>query len=294
MREPETTMEVTDKKQIDALVSLLADEDPKINAMVIEHLLDRGRQAMEPLRMAAENADPRLRLRARSIMQRIVLDEVESELAEMSQLSDEEFDLERSCLVLVKLEDPDLDPSAVTRPLDELAASIAPRLQGVDLPADQVRIVNQVLYREYGLTGNSRNYYDPENAFLHRVLERRTGIPVTLAAVHLLVAKRLGLPFYGVGLPSNFLVRYTEPGSEEIFVDPFLGGKLLSWRDCVQYLTSAGYYRHDAYISHSTARDMIVRVLRHLMVVFQKQHDNTMSSRLGRFADLLQQRARAR
>jgi len=287
-------MNVTDHKQIDALVSLLADEDPKIHAMVVEHLLELGRNAMPHLRTAAEASDPRLRLRARNLMQRIVLDEVEAELADLSQLSDEEFDLERSCLVLVKLFDPDLPASAVTEPLDALAATISPRLQGVDLPIDQVRIVNQVLYREFGLTGNSRNYYDPENAFLHRVLERRTGIPVTLAAVHLLVAKRLGMPFFGVGLPSNFLVRYTGSGEEDIFIDPFLGGKLLTWRDCIQYLTSAGYYRHDAYISHSTARDMIVRVLRHLMVVYQKQHDNTMSGRLGRFADLLQMRARTR
>jgi regulator of sirC expression with transglutaminase-like and TPR domain len=287
-------MNLTDHKQIDALVSLLADEDPKIHAMVVEHLLDLGRNAMVHLRSAAEASDPRLRLRARNLMQRIVLDEVEAELADLSQLSDEEFDLERSCLVLVKLFDPDLPASAVTGPLDSLAATIAPRLQGVDLPIDQVRIVNQVLYREYGLTGNSRNYYDPENAFLHRVLERRTGIPVTLAAVHLLVAKRLGMPFFGVGLPSNFLVRYTGSGGDDIFVDPFLSGKLLTWRDCIQYLTSAGYYRHDAYISHSTARDMIVRILRHLMVVYQKQHDNTMSGRLGRFADLLQMRARTR
>jgi regulator of sirC expression with transglutaminase-like and TPR domain len=110
----------------------------------------------------------------------------------------------------------------------------------------------------------------------------------------LLVAWRLGLPIFGVSLPSNFLVRYSQSNGEDIFVDPFLSGKLLGRRDCVQYLATAGYYRHDAYIADATPRDMIVRMLRHLVVVYSKQQDGSRTSRLNRFAELLQSRARAR
>jgi regulator of sirC expression with transglutaminase-like and TPR domain len=281
-----------DDREIDSLVSLLADEDPKIYGMVADQLLGLGATGVPHLKRAAEAPDPRLRLRARHLLHRIVLDGLEQEFAALSGLGDEEFDLERGCAIVARIEYPDLPPAVLSEQLDEIAGRIRPRLQGVGAPLDQIRVINQVLYEEYKFTGNSRDYYEPDNVYLNRVLERRTGIPISLAAVYLLVTRRLELPFDGVGLPSNFLIRYGQ-GDDDLYIDPFLGGKLLGRRDCVQYLTSAGYYYKDAYISSSTARDIIVRTLRHLIVVYSKQQDKSRMSRLTRYAELLQAREKA-
>lgn len=279
--------------EIEALVSLLADDDSKIVSMVREHLLRLGSDAVPSLKVASEHTDPRLRIRVRHVLQRILQEELEREFREMASQPDDEFDLERACLVVARHEYPELSAADLSRPLDEIADRIRPQLQGVGEPKDQIRVLHQVLFEEYRFRGNSRDYYDPDNALLNRVLERRKGVPVTLATVYLLVAKRLGLPFFGVGLPSSFLVRYGD-GETDLFIDPFLDGKLLGKRDCVQYLTSAGYYYRDAYISNSSSRDIVVRTLRHLVVAFSKRHDKMRMNRLTRFADLIQSRESAR
>lgn len=286
-------MTVSNSIEIEALVSLLADEDQKIFGMVTDHLMRLGSEAVPALKTAAEESDVRMRIRSRHVLQRIFQEDLEREFRDLATEPDETFDLERACLVVARHEYPELSAEDLGRPLDEISERIRPQLQGISEPKDQIRVIHQVLFTEYAFEGNSRDYYDPENALLNRVLERRKGIPVSLATVYLLVAKRLGLPFYGVGLPSSFLVRYGD-GDTDIFIDPFLGGKLLGRRDCVQYLTSAGYYYKDAYISNSSPRDIVIRTLRHLVVAFSKRHDKARMNRLTRFADLLQSRERAR
>ena len=286
-------MDESKTTEIEALVSLLGDEDPKIFGMVSEHLLELGAAAVPFLRGVSESPDPRLRLRSRHLLRQVVLDEVEAELEATAELSDDEFDLERASFALARIEYPDLDREEVSGPLDELAETIRPRLQGIAAPIDQLRIVNQVLFVESKFRGDSRNYYDADNVFLNRVLDRRMGVPISLASVYLLVAKRLELPAFGVGLPSNFLIRYGDSNTD-LFIDPFLEGKLLSRRDCVQYLTSAGYYYKDAYISNSTARDMVLRTIRHLVVVYSRKQDKRLMSRLNRYTEFLHSRERTR
>src|SRR5574337_509226 len=91
------------------------------------------------------------------------------------------------------------------------------------------------LFREQGFHGNNDDYYDPRNSFLNDVLDRRTGIPITLSTVYMEVGRRLGLCLHGVGMPGHFLVKYVGP-DEEIVIDPFNEGAIVSSADCQRIL----------------------------------------------------------
>ena len=102
-------------------------------------------------------------------------------------------------------------------------------------PASMIAALNRVLFVEAGFRGNEENYYDPENSFINLVLERRTGIPITLSLVYIEVARRAGLDLQGIGLPGHFVVGYFEDineGVPTLVVDPFNGGQYLSLREC--------------------------------------------------------------
>ena len=140
-------------------------------------------------------------------------------------------DLDVAALEMAAIEKPDLEPAPYLESLDQIASEIATRLgRGHDGPKF-LRVANRYLFEELGFRGNEAEYYDPRNSCLDAVLDRRTGIPITLSVVYIEVARRLAKPVCGIGLPGHFIVQYDD-GKYSTFADPFHGGKLLSEEDC--------------------------------------------------------------
>ncbi len=276
-----------------ALISLLADEDVKVLHTVWEHLLEIGPPAIVYLREASESADPRTRLRARHIMARIQLDHLEAEFQALAGRSDENFSLEDGAIAIARIEYPELDRDGFRRQLDALATVLREKIRGLIQPHEIIQAVNGYLFEELHFTGNTADYYKPDNSFMNRVLETRTGIPITLSALYLLLTERLGLPVRGVGLPGHFLVKY-EDGEVEIYIDPYNGGRLLTRKDCAQYLTGAGYYFKEEYIATSSSRDIVVRMLRNLVLIYSKQQDKLRVRQLTHYVEILQNREKGR
>jgi len=130
--------------------------------------------------------------------------------------------LARVALEIARLGHPDLDPSASLAMLDALANGVRGQIPGPVASEQAIRAVLARLFTVEGFHGNTADYYDPRNSFLNEVLDRRTGIPITLAVVVIEVGTRLGLPVTGVGFPGHFLVRFETPTAPR-FVDPFSG-----------------------------------------------------------------------
>jgi hypothetical protein len=278
--------------EIRALVSLLADEDPRITDMVWERLSGMGADALPSLRAACEDTDPVLRLRARHALDILAFEQLEDALRDIADADDIDFPLERAFHALDQVEYPDLSPVRIRRPLDALAERIRPRLAGKRRPADRLQEMHLVLHRELRFAPISRTASDPQAFFLHRVLERKVGAPVLLAAVYLLVARRLGLSLAGVSLPSHILLRL-DGGETEVFLDPARGGAPFGRRECVQtYLRD--YFPRDAYVHAASGRDLVIRGVRGLMLLYARVQDRARSRRLGRVLEILQARERAR
>ncbi len=284
-------------REIRALTSLLADENEKIVAMIWENLVRLGARALPYLAEVREHPDPRMRLRARHVAMRIQGEVLERRFRRLAASSDETFDLERALCLIAQIEDPDLDPAEVAAELDALTDDLRPQLSTQATARQKVERLNQYLFRELGFRGNRKNYYDPDNSFIDRVLARRVGIPISLAAVMLLVGRRLGLPLYGVGLPKNFLVKYQD-GSTEVFIDPFNGGRILSRHECAEILTSEGYLVRESFVAEYLAiaspRDIAIRMLRNLILIYSKLGEKTRYRRLIRYVDILHVRQHTR
>jgi regulator of sirC expression with transglutaminase-like and TPR domain len=148
-------------------------------------------------------------------------------------------DLAPAALAIARVEYPALNPAAYVAALDRMGQEAAARMH--DTGDDSVRAFNEYLYDEQGFAGNRERYDDPRNSFINEVLDRRIGIPISLAVVYLEVARRAGFEVDGVNFPGHFLLRAghavaSDARSEIVIIDPFHGGAQLSEYDCRQLL----------------------------------------------------------
>jgi regulator of sirC expression with transglutaminase-like and TPR domain len=180
------------------------------------------------------------------------------------------YELAPAALAIARVEYPSLDPGPYLARLDRMGEQAASRLRaGPDVPsAESVQTFNEYLYDELGFSGNREHYDDPRNNFLNEVIDRRTGIPISLAVIYLEVARRAGLRVDGVNFPGHFLLRVRESvrtdTADAVIIDPFHGGAVLSEFDCRQLLRQhvgdeAAFDR--TLLAPATRRDIVVRML---------------------------------
>jgi regulator of sirC expression with transglutaminase-like and TPR domain len=150
---------------------------------------------------------------------------------ELITLPDLGIPLAEAALLLACEEYPHLSLTPYLDELDRMADSVERKTATDSSPIETIAAINQVLFLDYGFEGNAEKYYDPRNSFLNDVIERRKGIPITLSAIYIEVARRVGFNIDGVGMPGHFLVKYLSR-TEEIFIDPFNQGAILTRDDC--------------------------------------------------------------
>jgi regulator of sirC expression with transglutaminase-like and TPR domain len=150
-------------------------------------------------------------------------------------------DLATAALAIARVEYPALETAPYIELLDRLGEQGARRIgqPAPDAPGDAIRAFNEFFYDELGFAGNRERYDDPRNSFLNEVLNRRTGIPISLAVAYLELSRRAGLRIAGVNFPGHFLLRARQAGASDpdvLIVDPFHAGALLSELDCRELL----------------------------------------------------------
>jgi len=206
---------------------------------------------------------------------------------------DDEINLAEAALLIAAGRGSDASGELCLAQIATLAHRVAMllRLEGIanptETPAETVTVINRVLFEEEGFTGNFENYYDIENSYLDRVLTRRTGIPITLSIVYMEVARQVGLPMSGIGLPGHFVVGYWPPRAcperservkssrtPDLIIDPFNGGQLLTQDDCAARVHAA--YGDDVRFTHEWLQPMtncqvLSRVLNNLKHIFMSQ-----------------------
>src|SRR5690349_19756321 len=142
---------------------------------------------------------------------------------------DADVDLAEVALLLAREEYPAVDVEGTLSELTAMAHDVRPWLRGP--LAARVAALGRYLFHDLGFRGNTSNYYDPRNSYFNQVLDRRTGLPITLSLVAMAVGNRAGLAVRGVGLPGHFIAKAVEGGDEVLF-DPFHAGRLLTPSQC--------------------------------------------------------------
>jgi regulator of sirC expression with transglutaminase-like and TPR domain len=188
---------------------------------------------------------------------------------EIRQL-ESEICLERAALFIAQEEYPELEVDAYLNALETMALEVRERLPAAPYPLRIIQAINHYLYEDLGFQGNTADYYDPRNSFLNEVIDRRTGIPITLSLVYLAIAQRLDFPMVGVGMPGHFLIR-PAVDEMEVFVDPFHQGEILFAQDCEARLSQI-YQRpiklKSQYLQTITQRLFLVRMLTNLKMIY--------------------------
>ena len=136
---------------------------------------------------------------------------------------DGEIELARACLLIAEDAYPGLDVDGYIGEIERFAKRLRTRFAPEAAAEDRIIALNEFLFDDLGFGGNSDNYYDPRNSYLNEVIDRRTGIPITLAVLYMEIGRRIGLPFQGVSFPGHFLVRLRLRGGT-LVLDPFSGG----------------------------------------------------------------------
>jgi regulator of sirC expression with transglutaminase-like and TPR domain len=188
---------------------------------------------------------------------------------------DAQIDLAKAALYIAQEEYPDLDTAAYLNALDVMATEVEERLPVERYPLRVIQSLNRYLYDDLGYTGNTSDYYDPRNSFLNEVIDRRTGIPITISLIYLEIARRIDFPMVGINMPGHFLIR---PEFEDtgIFVDAFNRGEILFDSDCEERLAQI-YGRpvqlQPDFTEPVSHRQLLARMLTNLKFIYLNRKD---------------------
>jgi regulator of sirC expression with transglutaminase-like and TPR domain len=191
------------------------------------------------------------------------------------------LDLAEVALLLARDEYPGLDVEAYLGELAGMAREARAYVRG-DLAARAAGLC-RYLFHEMGFHGNTRHYYDPRNSYLNDVLDRRTGIPISLSVVAVAVGRRAGLTVEGVGLPGHFIAKAVGPGGEQVLFDPFHFGRLLTPRDCerlVREVTGLSVCVTADVLDATPAGRVAQRILANLKAIYYREGDFPRAARV--------------
>ena len=270
------------ESQKGALLKLLADEDSAVYRPVREKILSYGTGVIGWLQPHTLSNDPALRRRAQDIIWHFGRQAADNRFLGFCLKHGEEFDLEEGVWLLAQTQYPDINVEAYQALLDSFVAELRERLDLTREPKEVLTRINTYLFEELGFSGNEENYYDPENSYLNRVIDRRTGNPINLSLLYMLLARRLRLPVTGIGLPGHFICRH-QSSAAEIFIDAFNGGKFLSKADCVQYLAHANYSLRDDCLAPVSSRRMLLRICGNLHQTYLQLQRTEETTRIQRY-----------
>lgn len=269
--------------EIRALIHLLGDDDIKTAQVARKTLIDARSQAESYLEEARTSTDPHVRTRVYSILERLRLDELGKRFDRFCEMPSAWIDLEEGAFLIAEAGYPSLNRAHYRSMLDDMAQDFKRNNdRGMGRGRELIEAFNQYFFENLGFAGNEDGYYDPDNSFINQVLDRRLGIPISLSAVYLLIARRLRIPVVGIGMPGHFLLQY----NDSLFIDPFHKGRLLNRGECVQFLMNNGFGFHPAYLSPTPTRFMLVRMLTNLIQIYSTQDPDRADS-LTSFRDML-------
>jgi regulator of sirC expression with transglutaminase-like and TPR domain len=200
------------------------------------------------------------------------LEAIRIQFAELVKGPEDGIDLVEAVLMIARTAFPDLIGSACTQRLDQWAGRLRQRVDSSASAGDILSNLNRILFDEEGFQGDLPNYYDPQNSFLNRVLERKLGIPITLALVYSEVGRRAGFPVHGLALPGHFIAGLWHAAGT-LYIDPFNRGEVLTESECrervaVRYGRAAAL---DAgWKTPASKKAILKRMLRNLKAIYRQ------------------------
>jgi len=193
----------------------------------------------------------------------------------LEQDSLKEISLDKAALLIAESHCGDVHTEKVLGEIDRFASEARTEAEPCSTQEGLLNALRYVLFKKYGFEGNREDYYNPDNSFLHRVVETRKGIPITLSLLTIEVGRRLGVELSGIGLPCHFMVGYPTPVGTRYF-DPYFGGIERSRGECVEYvreLTGGSLQVSPEHFRPVSKRVFLSRMLNNLWCIYRQRQD---------------------
>jgi regulator of sirC expression with transglutaminase-like and TPR domain len=267
--------DMINEAEIQSLIRLLDDPDREIYEHVHEKLLSYGPTAITYLENAWEQAfDPIQQERIAELVHEIQFGLVKTDLELWHQSG--AFDLLQGVLIINKYQYPDLDDQKIINQIEAIKRDIWMQMMFEGSPAEQVKLINHVLYNIYGFSGNTTNHQDPQNSYLNQVLETKKGNQISLAIIYSIVAQKLDIPIYGVNLPQHFILAYLDETAKTEFesgilfyINAFNKGFIFGRRDVDQFLKQLNLKLDKQFYEPCSNTDIVRRILRNLISAYE-------------------------
>lgn len=260
------------KTEIESLIYLLDDPDPYIQSEVKNRLFELGENAVPILDEHKSNStDKKERDLIDEIIRWITYSSVEEDFMDVLENGLKDLrQLEKAVFTLARFNNPTLRINDYRKKLDRYAEQIAADVSYSLSETKKMHIVLKLVFTQLGFSGSTSDYYSPENSYLNRVMDRRQGLPISLALIVLFIGRRLDLPFRGVGMPIHFMLMY-EAKQEKIMIDPFDHGKVVTCNQCYYFLKQNGVSPKSEHFKPATPSEILSRVIRNLINSYEKK-----------------------
>ncbi len=266
----------------EALLGLLDDPSPVVRRALLARFSTHGAAAANLLQEVAHSSNRVLARHAAWFIDELKLTDPVTEFR--SFIRSLNYELETGALLLARTVTPLLDVNECRAGFDEMAARCRELISEPSTNREKCRVINRVLFHEWGFRGNVEQFTDPMNSFIDKVLMRRKGIPISLSVLYLLVAERLGVPLEPVGLPGHFVVGcYAD--DVPFFIDPFDQGLFRDADEVFALLRSNHISPKPSDLAPTTIREVLCRSCRNLANHYSAASDLARAQIFSEFAD---------
>lgn len=198
-----------DREKLKALVKLLDDPDPEVYKAVEQSLMKEGLAIIPELEMAWEsNFNQLLQQRIENITQAIQFNATRQKLSDWADAG--ATDLLEGAFLIAKYQYPDLETESIKEKIEKIKRDVWIELNENLTALEKVKIINHIIYNIYKYSRNSSNLNSPQNSYINNVLDTKKGNNISLSIVYIIIAQMLEMPIYGVNLPKNFILAYSD------------------------------------------------------------------------------------
>jgi regulator of sirC expression with transglutaminase-like and TPR domain len=262
-----------DNKELRALINLLDDPDEEIFRAVSENILKQGELAIPELEKAWESTlDEEYQARLENIIQEINVSSVREGLNGWINSGAE--NLLEGAFHIARYQYPELSLNSLQKQLDSIRQDIWLELNPNLTALEKVRIINHFIYDVHKFSGNSTNFYSPQNSYINQVLETKKGNPISLSILYSSIARMLDIPIRGVNLPKNYILAYVDEFSPNdtilFYINPFNRGAVLGRREIDYFLQQQSIEPRDVFYKPCSHVDTIERLIMNLVNAYEK------------------------
>ncbi|WP_310588681.1 transglutaminase-like domain-containing protein [Jiulongibacter sediminis] len=258
--------------EIKALVSLLDDSDHEVSNHVEKEIKNLGDEAIPFLEHHWEEnpLNPPLQRRLENLIHELQYDNFTAGLIEWKE--NRLHDLLEGMWRIARYQYPDLDFQTIQKEINQIYFDSWLQLRDDLHPFDTIKALNHVFFEKHGFTANTKNFHSPANSLINQVIETKRGNPISLCVIYLLVAQRLGLPIFGVNLPSLFILTYKSK-QIQFYINIFNKGLVFNKKDIDTYLKQMQLEPKEIFYEPCSNLEIVRRSLLNLMYSFKKNSE---------------------